>query len=136
MLSAYTRKATFIRSYGVILEPRQDIVEWTGQGYHQINWDNPGYPELVTFGPERGPEEVLRRWAQRVWNVPSSVTKTCVYHDITSCFGISKIINKYEALYKSVQTYLSWDILGKVTCRVIPGYSIYFCLIWSYPVIS
>ena len=23
------------------------------QGYHQINWDNPGYPGLVTFGPER-----------------------------------------------------------------------------------
>ena len=40
-----------------------------------INWDNPGYPWLVPCGPERGPEEVLRRW---VWNVPSSAKKTCV----------------------------------------------------------
>ena len=32
---------------------RTRIVELTGQGYHQINWDNPGYPGLVTFGPER-----------------------------------------------------------------------------------
>ena len=23
------------------------------QGYHQINWDNPGYPGLVACGPER-----------------------------------------------------------------------------------
>ena len=29
------------------------IVELKGQGHHQINWDNPGYPGLVTCGPER-----------------------------------------------------------------------------------
>ena len=42
---------------------RTRTVKLTGQGYHPINWDNPGYPGLLTFGPERGPEEVtiLRR---------------------------------------------------------------------------
>ena len=32
---------------------RTRIVVLTGQGYHQINWDNPGYPWLVTCGLER-----------------------------------------------------------------------------------
>ena len=74
------------------------IVDLTGHthGTTQV----PGYPLLVACGPELGPEdsvseEVLRRW---VWKVPSSVTKTCVYHDIPSYFGISKVIIKYEAL--------------------------------------
>ena len=74
---------------------RTRIVELTGQEYRQINWDNPGYPWIVICGPERGPEEVLRRW---VWNVQSSVTKHCVHHDIPSYFGISNVIIKYETL--------------------------------------
>ena len=41
-----------------------------------------------------------------VWNVPSSVMKTCVYHDIPSYFGISKVIIKYEALNQVKLGYL------------------------------
>ena len=63
---------------------RTRIVALTGQGNQQTNWDNPGYPRLVTCDAKLGPEEVLRRW---VWNVQSSVTKTCIYHDIPSYFG-------------------------------------------------
>ena len=35
------------------------------------------------------------RWSW-VWNVQSSVTKTCEYHDIFGYFGISKVIFKFE----------------------------------------
>ena len=127
VLSVYTKKATFIRLYGAILKQWQDkncpvdSLTMTGQGYHQINWDNPWYPGLVTFGADLGPEEVLRR---KVWNVPSSVTKTCVYHDVTSHFGISKVINKYEALacqHKHTGLGISWDKSHVELSRDIPS---------------
>ena len=33
--------------------PSELVISGANQGYHQINWDNPGYPGLVTCGPER-----------------------------------------------------------------------------------
>ena len=38
-----------------------------------------------------------KRWVWKLdWNVPSSVTKTCEYHDILSYFGISQVMFKIE----------------------------------------
>ena len=54
--------------------------------------------------------EVLRRKAE-VWNVQLSVMNTCVYHDITSHFEISKVINKYETWYVSTNV-LVWGYPG------------------------
>ena len=43
-------------------------------------------------GPGSG-GRLRRRW---VLNVPSSVTKTCIYHDIPGYFGISQVMFKIE----------------------------------------
>ena len=57
-------------------------------GYHQINWDNPGCPWLVSCGPELGPEEVLRRLGRWVWNVQLIVT------NVQLLYGLNSRVNK------------------------------------------
>ena len=43
---------TAVAGSNVHLKTGQFLTSGVNQGYHQINWDNPGYPWLVTC-PER-----------------------------------------------------------------------------------
>ena len=48
-----------------------------------------------------------------MWNIPSSVTKTCVYHDIPVFFGISQVMFKYKTLNQVRLGYLCLSKFNK-----------------------
>ena len=50
-LAAAAGLVTPLQTSTVHLKTGQLLISGIFQGYHQINWDNPGYQRLVTRGP-------------------------------------------------------------------------------------